>query len=69
MMFVRDLAPAEKLELYKKIKGICLFEGYNFIDTMKDTLDNKVKDVLPIVDYEMGFSPMEVYKDYSYGRY
>ena len=68
MMFVRMLPPAERLEVFKQVKGLCLWEGYNLVDTMKEVLDNKVKDVLPIVDYEMSVNYLEVYKDYSYGR-
>lgn len=69
--FVCDLSPAEKLEIYKQVKGLCLWESIidNFANTMLDVLDSKVKDVLPIVDYEMAVDYMEVYKDYSYGRY
>ena len=70
-MFMNDLSPAEKLEIYKQVKGLCLWEGImdTFVDTMWNVLDSKVKDVLPIIDYEMGVTYMEVYKDYSYGRY
>lgn len=70
--FVRDLAPAEKLELYKKVKGYCLFEGIfvgAFMFTMKNVLDEQVKIVRSILDEEMAVNYMEVYKDYSYGRY
>ena len=68
--FICDLSPAEKLEIYKQVKGYCLWEGImdTFSDTMWNVLDSKVKDVLPIVDYEMAVDYMEVYKDYSYGR-
>lgn len=69
MMFVRDLPKNKKLEIYKKVKGFCLWEGYPVYTTMQEVLCNKVKDILPIVDYEMSVSYMEVYKDYSYGRY
>ena len=67
--FVRDLSPAEKLEIYKKVKGLCIWNGFYTMPTMKEVLDNKVKDVLPLVDCEMAVDYMEVYKDYSYGRY
>lgn len=72
--FVRDLAPTEKLELYKKIKGFCLCEssyknGCLAKINMKQIMDEKVKDVVDvIINYDMETDYMEVYKDYSYGR-
>ena len=69
--FVRDLAPAEKLELYKKLKGYFLFEnaGKFNINDLLPIMDEKVKDIIDILDYEVFYNPLEVYKDYSYGRY
>lgn len=70
VQFVRQLAPAEKLELYKKIKGYYLFEtGIFNINDFRPILDEKARDVIDVVDYEMPFSPMEIYKDYVNGRY
>lgn len=71
VQFVCDLPKEEKFKIYKQVKGLCLWEGImdTFLDTMWNVLDSKVKDVLPIVDYEMAVDYMEVYKDYSYGRY
>lgn len=69
MMFVSQLDEPKKLEIFKQVKGLCLWEGIPLMQTMRDVLDSKVKDVLPIVDYEMAVDYMEVYKDYSYGRY
>lgn len=71
MMFVCDLPKEEKLKIYKQVKGYCLWEGImdNFMNTLWDVLDSKIKDVLPIIDYDMAVDYMEVYKDYSYGRY
>ena len=69
MLFVNQLPKAEKLEIYKKVKGFCLWEGYPIYTTMQEVLNEKVKDILPIVDYEMSISYIDVYKDYSYGRF
>lgn len=72
MMFVRDLPKKEKLEIYKKVKGYCIFEGYfygAFMSILKNVLDEQVKTVVAILDYDMAVNYMEVYKDYSYGRY
>lgn len=74
MMYVRDLSPAEKLEIYKQIKGFCLWEGstQNCLAkiNMSKIMDEKVKDIIDIIiDYDMAIDYMEVYKDYSYGRY
>ena len=68
MVFVSMLPAKEKLDLYKKVKGVCLFEGYDFVQTMTETLNEKAKDVYGILDYEYPRA-MEDYKDYSYGRY
>lgn len=68
--YVRQLAPAEKLELYKKIKGYYLHETGEFnLNDFGPVLDEKVNNVLDAVDYEMSFNPMEVYKDYVNRRY
>lgn len=69
MLFVRQLPKATKLELYKQIKGLCLWEGLPIAETISEALDNKARDVLPLVDYDMCINYMEVYKDYSYGRF
>lgn len=70
MLFVCDLPKEQRFEIYKLVKGVCLHEGImdNFMNTLWDVLDSKVKDVLPIRDYEGGVDYMEIYKDYSYGR-
>lgn len=68
MLFIRMLPPEEKLEIYKQVKGLCIWEGLPLLSTMQDVLDSKVKDVLPIIDYEMAVNYMEIYRDYSYGR-
>ena len=68
MKFVRDLSKAEKLDIYKKVKGSCLFEGCWNLNCMKNVLDEKVKDVLDILDYDMVIDSMAVYRDYTYGR-
>lgn len=69
VIFVRQLSPAKKLEMYKKIKGWCLFENCRLTTIMHSVLNEKVKDVENILDYDMNVNYMEVYKDYSYGRY
>ena len=69
MMFVRDLAPAEKLELYKRMKGYSIFNGVTTAYATSGVWDQKIKDVKAILDEEMAVDYMEVYKDYSYGRY
>ena len=68
--FVRDLAPAEKLELYKKIKGFCLFNDCTIkYVNMTKLMDEKLKDVFAILQEEdMDVNYIEIYKDYSYGR-
>ena len=70
-MFISDLPKDEKLELYKQLKGYFLFEnsGKFDINELLPILDEKVKDVIDILDYEVFYNPLEVYKDYSYGRY
>jgi len=75
MLYVRDLSKNEKLELYKQIKGFCLWEGSAKKDclvhvNMGKIMDEKVKDIIDvIINYDMAIDYMEVYKDYSYGRY
>lgn len=71
VLFVSDLAPAKKLELYKKLKGYFLHEnGGTFdINEIAPIMCEKVKDVMDILDYEIFYNPMEIYKEYSYGRY
>lgn len=73
MLFVSDLPKKEKLEIYKMVKGCCLLEGYELVGSMRNMLDEKVKDVKDLLENGMiGYEPvnyMEVYKDYSYGRY
>ena len=66
--FVRDLSPAEKLTIYKKVKGFCLWEGIAIMDTMKNVLDDKVKDVVDNLDYDI-VDHMESYKDYTHNRF
>lgn len=68
VIYVRQLPAKEKLKLYKKIKGWCLFEGWWNVNAVASILDEKVKDVTDILDYEMAINPMEVYKDHVNGR-
>ena len=68
MLYVRDLGKERKLEIYKKVKGICIWEGLSLMPTMKEVLNEKVKDVVPLIDYDMAMDYMSVYMDYSYGR-
>ena len=70
-MFVSDLPKVKKLELYKKLKGYFLFEnsGKFDINELLPIMDEKVKDIIDVLDYEVIYNPLEVYKDYSYGRY
>lgn len=69
--YVRMLPADRKLELYKKLKGYFLFEnsGQFNINDLLPIMDEKVKDVIDILDYEVFYNPLEIYKDYSYGRY
>ena len=69
MVFVRDLSKEKKLEIYKKTKGWCLDEGCWSLNCMKNVLNEKAKDIFAILDSEMTINSMEVYKDYTYGRY
>ena len=69
MLFVRQLPKEEKLEIYKKVKGWCLWEHCRLTTVMHSVLNEKAKDVQAILDYDMCINYMEVYKDYSYGRY
>lgn len=68
-MFVRDLPKDEKLELYKQIKGWCLFEGCWSLKCMKNIMDEKAKDIRNILFYDVYIDCMEWYRRYSYGRY
>ena len=68
--YIRQLVPAELLALYKKIKGYYLFETGKFnVNDVKPILDEKVRDVLDVLDYDMAVNYLEVYKDYVNGRY
>lgn len=69
VQFVCDLPKNEKFKIYKQVKGLCLWHGCNFVETMQEVLNNKCKDVLPLIDYCMEVDYMDVYKEYSYGRY
>ena len=76
-IFVRDLPKEEKYKLYKYVKGFCLWDDTNlskFILTMSGLLDEKVQDVnIDDIEWDLynyGYvNYLEVYKDYSYGRY
>lgn len=77
MLFVRDLPKKEKYKLYKYVKGFFLFEYGNlnkFAGTLSEMLNEKAQDVniddLEWDLYNYGYvNYLEVYKDYSYGRY
>lgn len=66
--YVRQLSPAEKLDIYKKVKGTCLYEGCWSLNCMITIMNEKAKDILDVLDCNMGYNCMEIYKDYSYGR-
>ena len=67
--YVGMLPPEEKLTIYKKVKGYFLFESGEWnLNDFKPVLNEKLKDVLEILDYSI-INYMEIYKDYSYGRY
>ena len=68
MVFVRDLSKEKKLDIYKKVKGWCLFEGCWSLNCMKNVLDEKAKDVMDILDYNMVVDAMEYYRERTYGR-
>ena len=67
-IYVSQLSKAEKLELYKKIKGWCAFEGCWNLNVMKNILDEKVKDIMNILEYDVYIDCMEYYNDYVNGR-
>ena len=77
VQFVRDLPKEDKYKLYKYIKGFFLFEEGSlnkFTGTLSEMLNEKVQDVniddLEWDLYNYGYvNYLEVYKDYSYGRY
>ena len=66
--FVSMLPMDKKLEIYKWVKGYCLWESQNLVDTMEVVMDEKLKDVEDVLFYDP-INYLEVYKDYSYGRY
>ena len=78
VQFVRDLPKEDRYKLYKYVKGFCLWDDTNlskFALTMSGLLDEKAKDVdIDSLEWDLvGFGEyvnfLEVYKDYSYGRY
>ena len=68
MVYVRDLPRKDKLELYKKIKGWCLFEGCWNLNCMKNIMDEKAKDIASTLEYDVYIDCMEYYNDYVNGR-
>jgi len=70
MLFVRQLAPAQKLELFKRIKGYYFFEGgasgWN-TSYFKPILDEKAIDVYNALDYDP-IDYFEYYSMYTNGR-
>lgn len=69
VQYVRQLAPAEKLELYKQIKGWSLFEGSWNVNAFKNVLDEKVKDVRDVLLYDVYIDCNYWYQHYVNGRY
>ena len=69
--YFRQLAPADQLRLFKKVKGYYLFEGgvegWN-VNYFKPILDEKAVDVHDALDYDF-VNYEEVYKDYVNRRY
>ena len=68
MLYVRMLPADKKLRIYKMVKGFCLWEGVSLVDTMKDVLNSKAKDVVDLL-YLDAVNYFTIYKEYSYGRY
>ncbi len=67
-MFVRLASPQRRLEIYKKVKGYCAWEGIPFAETMQAVLDEKVSDIEDIIDYDMVNDFMDEYRIVSYGK-
>ena len=67
-MFVCQLSKNEMFDLYKSIKGYCLWHGQNIMKTMQSAMNEKVRDVHNILFWD-AINYMEVYRDYTYGRY
>lgn len=61
IIYVRQLPKAEKLELYKRVKGYCLWHGGDVMSVMKGVLDEKIKDVEAALEEEY-FDCLELYK-------
>ena len=69
-MFVCQMPLKDKLTLYKKFKGYYLFEtGTWNVNEFKPILDEKVKDVIDVLDYEITINPLVVYNEYVNGVY
>lgn len=68
-MFISDLPKADKLELYKQLKGYFLFEnnGKFDINDLSPIMDEKVKDIRNILFFEISIDCMEWYRIYTYG--
>ena len=68
--YVRQLAPAEKLELYKQFKGYYLFETGKFnVNDLRPILDEKAKDVWDVLFFEVLIDCNYWYQHYVNGRY
>lgn len=68
MLYVRMLPADKKLRIYKMVKGFCLWEGIPFIPTMQEILNSKAKDIVGLL-YLDSVNYLDIYKEYSYGRY
>ena len=62
VIYVRQLPKDKKLDLFKRVKGYCLWEGADLMYVMKGILDEKIKDVEAALAEEY-FDCMTMYKD------
>lgn len=44
-VYFSQLPPAEKLEIYKKVKVICNTEGLDLVIAMEEVVNDKISDI------------------------
>lgn len=62
VIYVSQLPKDKKLDLFKRVKGYCLWEGADLMYVMKGVLDEKIKDVEAVLE-EQYYDCMSMYED------